>query len=146
MGAGDAQGLVVVVDVANVMGARPDGWWRDRAGAAARLLASMPALVGSVVEVPATDASGSTPGPQPRRIARIVAVVEGQAKAVADVAGIEVVRAPADGDGAIVEVARELEASGAAVLVVTADRGLRERLAPGASTAGPGWMRGLLDG
>ena len=27
----------IVVDVANVMGARPDGWWRDRAGAAVRL-------------------------------------------------------------------------------------------------------------
>jgi hypothetical protein len=27
----------IVVDVANVMGSRPDGWWRDRAGAAIRL-------------------------------------------------------------------------------------------------------------
>jgi hypothetical protein len=27
----------IVVDVANVMGSRPDGWWRDRAGAAVRL-------------------------------------------------------------------------------------------------------------
>ena len=25
----------LVVDVANVLGSRPDGWWRDRAGAAA---------------------------------------------------------------------------------------------------------------
>ena len=38
----DAAGLpgdagVLVVDGANVVGARPDGWWRDRAGAAARL-------------------------------------------------------------------------------------------------------------
>ena len=29
--------LVLVVDAANVVGSRPDGWWRDRAGAAARL-------------------------------------------------------------------------------------------------------------
>lgn len=28
----------VVVDAANVVGSRPDGWWKDRAGAAARLL------------------------------------------------------------------------------------------------------------
>ena len=28
---------VLVVDGANVVGSRPDGWWRDRAGAAARL-------------------------------------------------------------------------------------------------------------
>src|SRR5712692_7022544 len=26
--------LTVIVDAANVMGSRPDGWWRDRAGAA----------------------------------------------------------------------------------------------------------------
>ena len=29
--------LHLVVDGANVVGSRPDGWWRDRAGAAARL-------------------------------------------------------------------------------------------------------------
>jgi hypothetical protein len=28
---------VLVVDGANVVRSRPDGWWRDRAGAAARL-------------------------------------------------------------------------------------------------------------
>ena len=28
---------VLVVDGANVVGSRPDGWWRDRAGAARRL-------------------------------------------------------------------------------------------------------------
>ncbi len=35
---------VVVVDVANVMGARADGWWRDRAGAALRLCREVIAL------------------------------------------------------------------------------------------------------
>jgi predicted RNA-binding protein with PIN domain len=29
---------VIVVDGNNVMGSRPDGWWRDRAGAARRLV------------------------------------------------------------------------------------------------------------
>ncbi|HZB76621.1 MAG TPA: NYN domain-containing protein [Solirubrobacteraceae bacterium] len=29
--------MPLIVDGNNVMGARPDGWWRDRAGAAARL-------------------------------------------------------------------------------------------------------------
>jgi predicted RNA-binding protein with PIN domain len=28
----------LIVDGNNVMGSRPDGWWRDRAGAAARLV------------------------------------------------------------------------------------------------------------
>ena len=40
-GPGDAPGpgpeLTVIVDGANVVGSRPDGWWRDRAGAAVRL-------------------------------------------------------------------------------------------------------------
>jgi hypothetical protein len=27
----------LVVDAANVVGSRPDGWWKDRAGAARRL-------------------------------------------------------------------------------------------------------------
>ena len=30
-------GSTLVVDGANVVGARPDGWWKDRAGAARRL-------------------------------------------------------------------------------------------------------------
>jgi 8-oxo-dGTP diphosphatase len=36
-----------VVDVANVMGSRPDGWWRDRAGAAVRLYSELAALAAS---------------------------------------------------------------------------------------------------
>ena len=42
MAAGDRAGvpepdLTLIVDGANVVGSRPDGWWRDRAGAAVRL-------------------------------------------------------------------------------------------------------------
>ena len=32
---------LIVVDGNNVMGSRPDGWWRDRAGAAQRLVAQL---------------------------------------------------------------------------------------------------------
>ena len=32
---------LVVVDGNNVMGSRPDGWWRDRAGATRRLVAQL---------------------------------------------------------------------------------------------------------
>ena len=39
----------LVVDGMNVIGSRPDGWWRDRAGAARRLVRRLEAL---------TDASG----------------------------------------------------------------------------------------
>ena len=33
-----------VVDASNVIGSRPDGWWRDRAGATRRLVAALDAL------------------------------------------------------------------------------------------------------
>lgn len=36
---------VLVVDAANVVGARPDGWWKDRAGAAARLVGRLALLL-----------------------------------------------------------------------------------------------------
>jgi hypothetical protein len=39
--------VTIVVDVANVMGSRPDGWWRDRAGAAVRLHAQIAQLAAS---------------------------------------------------------------------------------------------------
>ena len=32
---------VLIVDGANVVGARPDGWWKDRPGAARRLHESL---------------------------------------------------------------------------------------------------------
>lgn len=131
--------IVVVVDVANVMGSRPDGWWRDRAGAATALLAGMPGLVGRVVDGPEGLGGG------PVRIERVVAVVEGAAKAADAPDGIEVVRAPADGDSTIVAVAAETAAADArAVVVVTADRGLRARLDPGAAAVGPGWLNAVL--
>ncbi|MGR0319569.1 hypothetical protein [Agromyces sp. ZXT2-3] len=130
--------VVVVVDVANVMGSRPDGWWRDRAGAATSLLERMARLApGTVVVLPPPDDAEVA-------IARVVAVIEGAAKAASGPDAIEVVRAPADGDGAVVEAAARLTGSGEPVLVVTADRGLRARLAPGVRVAGPGWLNDLL--
>lgn len=41
------QDVTIVVDVANVMGSRPDGWWRDRAGAALRLYDQIAELAAS---------------------------------------------------------------------------------------------------
>jgi hypothetical protein len=127
--------VTVVVDVANVMGSRPDGWWRDRAGAATRLLEAMPALVGR--EVAGADG-------RPVVIGRVVAVVEGAAKTVDAPEGVVVVRAPKDGDSSIVSTAEERARAGERVLVVTADRGLRARLADGVGIAGPGWLNALL--
>jgi uncharacterized protein YaiI (UPF0178 family) len=36
-----------VVDASNVIGSRPDGWWRDRDGATRRLIAALEAFAGA---------------------------------------------------------------------------------------------------
>src|SRR6202795_4790217 len=41
----------LVVDGMNVIGSRPDGWWRDRAGARRRLVSDLATLVGADSEV-----------------------------------------------------------------------------------------------
>lgn len=119
----------VVVDGANVVGSRPDGWWRDRAGAAERLAARLGAAVDGGLLGAALGVSGDV---------TLHLVLEGAARA-ADPAPhprVLVLRAEADGDGAIVDAVRAL--GGAGVLVVTADRGLRERVhALRAATVGP---------
>jgi hypothetical protein len=155
----DVPQMTLVVDVANVMGSRPDGWWRDRAGAATRWLADLDRLVGRSVTVP----SGRV------IVTDLVAVIEGRARDAKDPdpAALRVVRAVGDGDTTIVAIAEQSLARagttsrsgvevpssdkpgsdkpGAAVtLVVTADRGLRDRLPPGVMTAGPGWLRQVL--
>ena len=133
--------MVLIVDIANVMGARPDGWWRDRAGAATRLLGSLAGLPLAPVEAP--DGGAVT-------LTRVVGVLEGKARSAAapatDVAGpiLEVVLAAADGDTTIVEVAAAVRWGGERPLVVTADRGLRARLPAGSIVTGPRWLLGLL--
>ncbi len=133
--------LVLVVDVANVVGSRPDGWWRDRAGAASRLLAALAALAGLT---PLPAASVTDPTGRTVRVSRVVAVVEGAAREVPAPGGVEVVRAARDGDSEIVAQATQLVSRGERVLVVTADRGLRARLPRGCSTTGPRWLTALL--
>jgi hypothetical protein len=127
---------VLLVDAANVVGSRPDGWWRDRAGAAARLLARLAGLPGRSLTGPDGD---------PVVCDGVVAVVEGEARDVAPPEGVRVVRAPGSGDDAIVEEAERLAATRTPPLVVTADRGLRERLPSGTQVAGPGWLLRQLD-
>jgi hypothetical protein len=126
---------VLLVDAANVVGSRPDGWWRDRTGAAARLLARLAAVRGAAVTPP----NGRGP------IAEVVAVVEGRARDVPAPDGVRVVRAAGSGDDALAEAAGELVRDGGQVLVVTADRGLRARLPDGVAVTGPGWLLEQLD-
>jgi hypothetical protein len=123
---------VLVVDAANVVGSRPDGWWRDRAGATERLLGRLAALPGTVLA-----------GPDgPLHCTGVVAVVEGRARDVPAPDGVRVVRATGSGDDALAQFATE---QGAGLLVVTADRGLRARLPAGTAVTGPGWLLGELD-
>jgi len=127
--------LVLVVDAANVVGSRPDGWWRDRHGAAERLRDQLAKL--AEAGVPDPDDATVTWWP------RIVLVVEGQAKHVTGTTGVEVVAADTDGDSKIVEVVAQQKAR---VLVATADRELKRRVeALGASILGPGTLRRQLD-
>jgi hypothetical protein len=129
--------VVLLVDIANVMGSRPDGWWRDRAAAATRLLDGLEPLNGAEINVP--EELGTTV-----RIAEVRAVLEGAAKRAEGPEAVSVVRAEMDGDSEIVEEANELAASGKIPLVVTADRGLRRRLPELALVVGPGWLNRLL--
>ncbi len=127
--------VTIVIDVANVMGSRPDGWWKDRAGAAVRLHAEIARLAASGRAILPDE-----PGPP-----GFVMVLEGAARAAAariEPAEVSVVQARGSGDDAIVAVVRELPGRR---VVVTADRELRERVvAAGAETLGPGWLLGLL--
>ncbi len=79
---GALEPLVIIVDAANVMGSRADGWWRDRAGAAARLRDELSALaVRGLRSLPA----GVTAPPLDVWYPEIIFVVEGTARAMADV-------------------------------------------------------------
>ncbi|MGW1026510.1 NTP pyrophosphohydrolase [Streptomyces sp. NPDC002577] len=114
---------LVIIDAANVVGSVPDGWWRDRRGAAERLRDRLVRY--------AVDGLPGRPGPL-----GIVLVVEGAARGVESVPGVRVDAAPRSGDDRIVELAAE--AQGLPCLVVTADGELRRRVGElGAEVAGP---------
>ncbi|MEU0521728.1 NUDIX hydrolase [Streptosporangium sp. NPDC006007] len=132
--------LLVVLDAANIVGARAEhGWWRDRAGATAKLLSEVGALsAGGVRAVP--DALPALV----RWFPRFTMVVEGGARGVAEIPGVSVIAAPGSGDDAIVRAVRDA-AEWERVLVVTADRGLRGRVtALGAGVVGPRWLLSQL--
>jgi rRNA-processing protein FCF1 len=55
--------VTIIVDGANVVGSRPDGWWRDRAGAAVRLHDNLAQLAErGRPGVPAAELAASPPG------------------------------------------------------------------------------------
>ena len=89
----------------NVIGSRPDGWWRDRTGAMRRLAEELSRWA---------LASGEA----------VVLVLDGRPRDVGEHAGVELRFAPV-ADDLIVELA----AADTDVRVATSDRGLVARLA-----------------
>lgn len=115
---------MLLIDAANVVGSRPTGWWRDRAGAARTF----------VRRVRDATAAGQLSEP-------VVIVLEGQARKGAPEGvsgGVEVVHAAGEGDDTLAALA----GSGPRpVTLVTADRGLTERARRvGADVVGPRWL------
>ncbi len=125
----DDTGVVLLIDAANVVGSRPDGWWRDRPGAAR-------AFVG---RVRAAVVAG-------RLAAPVVVVLEGAARGGVEVGaadGVTVLHASGSGDDTLVAVTAAAEDP---VTLVSADRDLCRRAGDlGADVAKPGWLIGLLD-
>jgi predicted RNA-binding protein with PIN domain len=121
---GFADAAVVVVDAMNVLGSRPDGWWRDRDAALVRLVGDLAPFAGDLAAAVVVVADG-------RPVDDLPAGHHGS---------IEVVYARRGGhdaaDDRIVELLDERGTD--ATVVVTADRDLRNRVEErGARVVGP---------
>ncbi len=119
-----------VIDGNNVMGARPDGWWRDRRGATRRLTAAIDRW---------QDASGEP----------VVVVFDGSDEELLAAArpGLEIQVAGSTRRDAADDVVVALAADAPGpVRVVSSDAGLLARLAPGTPVEGAGAFRRRLDG
>jgi predicted RNA-binding protein with PIN domain len=116
-----------IVDASNVIGSRPDGWWRDREGAARRLLEQLRGFGEDVTVV--LDA--------------------GPAEWAGREGTLEVAIAPRRGrDAADDEIARRVAADPdpGSIRVVTSDAGLAARVREhGAQVEGAGSFRRRLD-
>ena len=115
---------LLVVDGANVVGSRPDGWWKDRASAAQRLHERL-----LVADLSYDD---------------VVLVLEGAAKGGVPAGRdghLRTVHARGSGDDEIVAQVKTAAERGDVVTVVTADRMLQSRVAAaGATSMSPSWL------
>ncbi len=101
-----------LVDGMNLIGSRPDGWWRDRAGARRRLVSDLATLVGAGSEVTVVFDGRPDPG-------------EMDAAAAAGVTARFAPGGPNAADDAIVDLLPGLAERGA-VTVVTSDAALAD--------------------
>jgi hypothetical protein len=170
---GTGSEVTIIVDGANVVGSRPDGWWRDRAGAAVRLHDNLAKLAERGHQgIPAAELVASEPAaaagrdtPHQAQDASLVPVtvllvLEGAARAAATriaerARAVTGARGAGHGDGEVQvvsapgsgddEIVRQARHRAGHCIVVTADRELRRRcVAAGARVASPSWLYGLL--
>jgi predicted RNA-binding protein with PIN domain len=117
--AGDSPAVRWIVDGMNVIGSRPDGWWRDRTAAMERLAARLDAFAAATGE-PVTVVLDGRERPIPaERVDVRFATRRGRDAADADIAAL--VRADPDAAGVWVvtsdaALAREVGAAGARVV------------------------------
>src|SRR4051794_40699751 len=113
-------GVRMLVDGLNVIGSRPDGWWRDRTGAMRRLVADLDRLA-------ARDGDDLT------------VVLDGRARDVGHPRHVRVVFAPAGRGAGEDEIARRVaeDAAPGDLVVVTSDRGLAARVEEAGATVTP---------
>jgi predicted RNA-binding protein with PIN domain len=125
----------LIVDGMNVIGSRPDGWWRDRPAAVRRLLVRLQEL-----------AAASTTSDD------LLLVLDGRPLPGLPEGthhGVRVLyarrRGPNAADDRIVEEVQH-DPNATATLIITSDRGLRDRLIPlGATVEGAGTLLRRLD-
>ncbi|MEX0664124.1 MAG: NYN domain-containing protein [Acidimicrobiia bacterium] len=124
----------LVVDGMNVIGSRPDGWWRDRDGAVRRLVVKLQALALEGADTITVVLDGRPLPDLPEGVHDQVEVVYARRKG-RDAA-----------DDRIVELVSALPST-AGVSVITSDRALAEQVkALGAQVSGAGSLLRRLDG
>ena len=118
-----------LVDGMNVVGSRPDGWWRDRRGAQARLAARLAAFAAATGD-------------------EVAVVFDGRPHEV-EAPGVDVAFAPAPGANAadaVIAALVESDADPRSLHVVTSDAALAVRVrAAGAQVEGAGAFLRRLD-
>jgi predicted RNA-binding protein with PIN domain len=127
--AGMIVGMRMLVDGLNVIGSRPDGWWRDRTGAMRRLVAEV-------------DRLAQRDGDE------ITVVLDGRRRDVGAPAHVDVAFAPGGRNAGDDEIARRVAADPAPgdVVVVTSDAELRRRVeAAGGRVESSGGFRRRLE-